>query len=143
MSNSNSGWPACAMLSWGTLGKQDAAGRRYQTRTAIALAAMVVGLLGSALLKVRPIMAVVPGLFAVYIGYEFRRYLNSVDELARRILLESVAWAYLVGGVLLMFTVGALMAYDVHVDAVWLFMGLAPVEGMRGTILYFVARRYQ
>lgn len=136
-------WPTASMLGWGMLGVHDAAGRRYRTRASIALFAFCVGVIVSGALDLRPVTAVVPGLAFFYIAYEFRRYLSAVDELARRLLLESIAWTYLCAGVVLMFAAGIILAYDLHPHPIWAFVGLATVEAIRGPALYFVSRRYQ
>lgn len=136
------GWPAGLMMVWGMVGC-DAAGVRYQRRAAAALAAMVIGFVGSGLLGLRPMMAAVPGLGFVYIAYEFRRYLSAVDELSRRLLLESVYWAYLAAGIAAMFAAGIIAAYDLEFHPIWVIVGLMCVEGMRGIFLYLIARRYR
>ena len=40
--NDGSKWPASALLGYGTFGRRTPAGRRYHTRTAIALIARVI-----------------------------------------------------------------------------------------------------
>lgn len=135
--NDNPQWPTKPMIAWGTLGGP--AARRYHRRCALALTAMVVCLIGGALLHLKPVAAFGPGLAFAYIAWEFRRYLAELDELARRIQLESVAWTYLTGLVLSMIVGPAGLMYDFHVNATW-FMVLEPV---RTCWLIFVARRYQ
>jgi hypothetical protein len=148
--NGASEWPACAMLSYGTFGKQTPAGRRYHFRAAIALAAAAVLWPASAYLAKHfpntrwlPILSLCPGIAFSYIVWEFRRYLLSLDELARRIQFESIAWTYLTGLALAALAGGIAMAYGSHWDAVWLnpfwFILLEPV---RSCYLYYVARRY-
>ena len=136
-------WPACAMLGWGTFGSHDLAGRRYQTRAAIALALMLAGMVLTGLLHLRPLLAIVPGAAFFYIAYEFRRYLSSLDELARRIMMESITWTYLIAGVVAMVLMGIIIAYDLEFHPLWVVVGSSLLEPVRGTSLYFVARRYQ
>jgi hypothetical protein len=92
------------MLTWGTFGAGSPAGRRYHFRSGLALAAVVVCILGSAFVRATSgngilavILAVTPGFAFAYIAWEFQKYLSSLDELARRIQLESIAWTYLCG----------------------------------------------
>ncbi|HLH19734.1 MAG TPA: hypothetical protein VKX45_21100 [Bryobacteraceae bacterium] len=138
----NTGWPASLILGWGVLGS-DPAGRRYRRRCAIALGALVMGTLGGSALNLRPVTAIAPGLAILYIASEFRRYLAAVDEFTRKLLLESVLWAYLFAAVAMMFAMGIILAYDLSVHPLLVICGLACVEGLRGTFLYFLARRHR
>jgi hypothetical protein len=146
----SSNWPACAMLSYGTFGKQTAAGRRYHVRAAIALAAMVILWPAATLLAKHfpstpwpAIQSLAPGITVAYIAWEFRRYLLALDELARRIQFQAIAWTYLTGLVLAALVGGVAMAYGLHWEILWLnplwFVLLEPV---RSCFLYYVARRY-
>jgi hypothetical protein len=146
----SSNWPACAMLSYGTFGKQTPAGRRYHIRAAIAVAAIVVLLPAAALLAKHfpntpwlAIQSLAPGFAFAYIAWEFRRYLLSLDELARHIQFEATAWTYLTGLVIAALVGGVAMAYGLQWDRLWLnpfwFILLEPV---RAGFLYYVARRY-
>ena len=148
--NGGSKWPVCAMLSYGTFGRQTAAGRRYHFRTALALAAMVVFVPGAAILAKHfphtlwsAVEALVLGAGFFYIAWEFRRYLLSLDELARGIQFEAMAWTYLTGMGVAALAGGIVMVYGLHWRSLWLnplwFIFLEPV---RGCILYYVARRY-
>jgi hypothetical protein len=129
------------MLGWGTLGGE--AGRRYGNRAAIASVVFLVGTFASLILRLRPLTAIIPGTVFLYIAYEFRKYLSSLDELGRRIMLESIAWAYIAAGVLAMVLMGFIMAYELQFDPVWVVVAASFVEPIRGTSLYFIARRYQ
>ena len=75
MRGDKAGWPIGAMLAYGTFGGGHPAAHKYHVRSAIALA----GLRG--LDDVRSSRA-----------WEFRRYLLSIDELARSLQSESIAW---------------------------------------------------
>src|SRR5689334_20083863 len=91
--NDSAQWPAAPMLAYGTFGTRTPAGRRYHFRAGMALAAMAVCMFAGALARhVSPaaglIAAIAPRAAFAYIGWEFRRYLLALDELARRIQLE-------------------------------------------------------
>jgi len=134
-------WSACAMIGWGTLGGE--AGRRYRNRAAVAMLVFLGGLLLSATLKLRPFMALIPGAVFLYLAYEFRKYLLSLDELGRRIMFESITWAYIAAGILAMSVMGIVIAYDLQFQPFWLLVGAGVVEPIRSASLYFVARRYE
>jgi hypothetical protein len=102
--NEDSRWPKTPMLAYGTFGMRTPAGRRYHIRSSLALAAMAACFLAPALLRrsvpvgiLRIVIALPPVAAFVYIAWEFRRNLSALDELARRIQLESIAWTYLSG----------------------------------------------
>jgi hypothetical protein len=139
-------WPAAPILTYGTFGARTPAGRRYHIRSGIALAAMVVCMLAGALIRffgstnrLELLTAFVPGAAFIYIAWEFRRYLAALDELARRIQLESIAWTYLSGLAIAMLLGGLALVYGWRFNPFW-FIVLEPV---RAGWLYFVSRRYQ
>ena len=139
-------WPTAPMLAYGTFGNRTPAGRRYHTRCGIALAALVVCMIGGAAVgKSIPspiltgVAAFAPGAAFMYIAWEFRRYLLALDELARRIQLESIAWTYLCGLAIAMLLGGVFLVYDWRVNPIWFIL----LEPVRAGWLYFVARRYQ
>src|SRR5688500_7377834 len=91
-------WPGSSILFWGTFGTSTPEGRRYHRRCYAALAALVVGYIVAAALPLAArdvVIAALPGVIFGYVIWEFRRYLNALDELARRIQLEALAWTYL------------------------------------------------
>jgi hypothetical protein len=137
-------WPGSSILIWGTFGTSTPEGRRYHRRCLGALAILLAGHVGAAFLPPSGsniVTALLPGATFGFISWEFRRYLNALDELARRIQLEAVAWTYLTG-LTLAITVGAVMlAYDIpptYANPIW-FVVLEPI---RGIWLYAVSRRY-
>jgi hypothetical protein len=143
--NDNSHWPAAPILLYGTFGTRNSAGRRYHRRCSVALAAVLVWMLCAALLRsvvpkgiLEAITAIVPGAGFIYAAVEFRKYLSALDELARRIQLESIAWTYLcgLGGAMLLGGIGSV--YGWSLSPFW-FIVLEPV---RAGWLYFVSRRY-
>jgi multisubunit Na+/H+ antiporter MnhB subunit len=138
-------WPTSSILLYGTFGARTPAGRRYHVRCGIALAAIVAWVfLAAALSPVAPragldlIAALVPGVGFIYIAWEFRKYLLALDELAKRIQLESIAWTYLTGLGLAVLVGGLAMLMRWWVNPIW-FVVLEPV---RAGWLYLVSRRY-
>jgi hypothetical protein len=100
----SSPWPACPMLLWGTFGTKTPAERRYVQRVywAAVVAVFWVLLLAFTLRSHpnRAILSITPflgGAVVTYIVWEFSRYLRALDELARRMQLEAMAWTYLTG----------------------------------------------
>ncbi len=85
------------------------------------------------------VIALAPGGTFIYIAWEFRRYLSALDELARRIQFESIAWTYLSGLALAMLLGGVGLVYNWRFNPAW-FIVLEPV---RAGWLYLVSRRYQ
>ena len=140
-------WPASAMLLYGTFGTRTLAGRRYHIRSGIALA-VIAGwiLLAGAVLRAtgasrsaHVLTALVPGIAFAYIAWEFRRYLRALDELARRIQLESIAWTYLTGIALAVLFGGVVLVTGWRLNPILFIVVLEPV---RAGWLYFVSRRY-
>jgi hypothetical protein len=136
--NNSPQWPTAPMLMYGTFGTRSPAGRRYHFRSGLALAAMVVCMLSGVLLSAPVLTALAPGAAFVYIVWEFRKYLSALDELARRIQLESIAWTYLSGLAVAMLLGGLGLVYGWLPNPLW-FIVLEPV---RAGWLYFVSRRY-
>src|SRR4051812_34181859 len=96
--NEDARWPTASMLAYGTFGARTAAGRRYHARCGMALAAMVICMFAGGVLRasvpksvLTAVVACAPGAAFIYIAWEFRRYLAALDELARRMQLESIA----------------------------------------------------
>jgi hypothetical protein len=91
----------------------------------------------------RVILSLAPGAAYLYIAWELRRYILALDELARRIQLEAMAWTYLAGLVVASLVGGVAFVYGWHWNRLWLnpllYVFLEPV---RGCFLYYVARRY-
>ena len=142
--NADSRWPAAPIWAYGTFGRATPAGRRYHLRSGVALAALVICFVSGVFLRSFPdvlkvITAFAPGAVFIYIAWEFRRYLLALDELARRIQLESIAWTYLCGlaGAMLLGGIG--LVYDWRFNPIWLIV----LEPVRAAWLFFVSRRYQ
>ncbi len=144
--NEDSRWPTAPMLAYGTFGTRSLAGRRYHLRSGLALAAMVACIVAGVLLRhsvphgiLKVVTALAPGAAFLYIAWEFRRYLSALDELARRIQLESIAWTYLCGLAVAMLLGGIGLVSGWRLNPAW-FIVLEPV---RAGWLCFVSRRYQ
>jgi hypothetical protein len=144
--NEGARWPTASILAYGTFGARSAAGRRYHARCGIALAAVVVCIFGGAALRtsvpksiLTAIVACAPGVAFIYIAWEFRRYLAALDELARRMQLESIALTYLCGMAAAMLLGGIGLIYNWGFNPGWFIL----LEPVRAVWLYFVARRYQ
>lgn len=138
-------WPGFAMVALGTFGSDTAAARRYHRRVFGALALLVVWLIGLPALTgvsgrglvaaATPIMGL---LFLAFITFEFWLYLKSLDELARRMQFEAMAYTYMIG-MLLAVTLGiAAIYFGWRLNPLW-FIFLEPV---RGLCLYWLSRRY-
>jgi len=97
----NSRWPTCAMLFWGTFGTKSPAERRYVMRSIFAAAVVMVWVVLTFTDHFPPnpivmkITLLATGVLITYIAWELYRYLNQLDELARRMQLEAIAWTYL------------------------------------------------
>ncbi len=139
------------MLFFGTFSSRTSEGRRYHIRCYAALFLVVVLLIVAFLVRQyvprlsAAAVAAVPGAGFAYIGWEFRRYLMALDELARRIQLEAVACTYLTGLAGAAMAGGLLWAYGGDVQAGWLnpFPLFLLLEPVRGIWLYVVSRRYE
>jgi hypothetical protein len=149
----SSDWPILSILRYGTFGTKSPAGRRYHTRTGIALMALLVvwpvsvGLWvtdRSPILLWRVTAGFTPGLIYGYIAWEMRRYWLALDELARRLQMEAAAYTYLAGIAAGTVLGGLSLVFFGH-GWVWLWcnpLWIVMLEPARGVILYFLARRY-
>jgi hypothetical protein len=151
------GWPMGSMLSWGTFGTRAPAERRFVLRSAIATAIIVGWVLLDFATGFRPkpamifITALLPGPALTYIAYEWRRYVLTLDELARRIQFEAAAWTYITGLLLAMWLgdisfitrwphYPKLLVPRVLVSVTFFLFGL--LEPIRCAYLYLLSRRY-
>jgi hypothetical protein len=150
-------WSMGSMLSWGTFGTHTPAERRFIIRSAIAALTVVGWALLDFATGFRPkpamtfITALLPGPALTYIAYEWRRYVSTLDELARRLQFEAAAWTYITGLVLAMWLGGIsvivrwphypkLLVPWVLVSVTFFLFGL--LEPIRCAYLYFLSRRY-
>ena len=132
----------------GTFCTGSKAGRRYHTRSLVALALIVV------LLLVLPVLArvfhlpaailpwvevLVPALGFACIGFEWIRYLHGVEELERRLHWEALSITYvvmLVGAVSLGFLA---RSFVWNVSPAWLILA----EPFRAAVLWHKSRQYR
>jgi hypothetical protein len=155
-------WPTSALLMWGVFSTRTPAGRRYVQRCSIALAVLILPTL-LFLIHHYPHLHYVPRsrwvsqgtpafgyataillpIVFSYIVLEFRKYLLSLDELARRLQIEAMAWTYLTG-LVLMALLCALWLFGLgKVNLAWfcpVWFGL--LEPVRAGWLYVLSRRY-
>jgi len=148
-------WEPCSILLWGTLGTRGPAERRYIVRCYLAMVFAAGWLIVAKFAHFRPksvilsVTALVGGIVITFIALEFRHYLSEIDELARRLQLEAMAWTYLTGFVVAAW-LGVLGAFsqtiahwvfkpEVLLTIPYLFFLLEPV---RGGWLYYLSRRY-
>jgi len=80
-----------------------------------------------------------PGVAFSYMAWEFRKYLAAMDELERRIHMESITWTYLSGLAIAMLLGGFSQVYGWRLNPAWFIL----LEPVRARWLYFVSRRYQ
>ena len=120
--------------------------RRYHYRSGLALGLMALCMISAGLFRSSAakgslvvLAAISPGAAFIYIAWEFRRYLSALDELARRIQLESIAWTYLCGLAVTMLLGGLGLIYGWRWNPMWFIL----LEPVRAIWLYFVSRRYQ
>ena len=148
-------WEPCSILLWGTLGTRGPAERRYIVRCYLAMVFAAGWLIVAKFAHFRPksvilsVTALVGGIVITFIALEFRHYLSEIDELARRLQLEAMAWTYLTGFVVAAW-LGVLGAFSQTI-AHWVFkpavLLMIPylfflLEPVRGGWLYYLSRRY-
>ncbi len=155
LANSETKWPTCSMLMWGTFGTKTPAERRYVVRSCVAGGIVLVLFVFASFMhfRPRPIMVrsvlVAVGLLLTYIALEFRRYLYQLDELARRMQMEAMACTYLTGFVIAAW-LGVLWPFSqflVHWPYKPMLLFMVPflyflLEPVRAGWLYYLSRRY-
>jgi TctA family transporter len=96
-------WPLSQMLLRGTFGTGSRAEHRLATRSTVIFVVLFGWLMISRLTHVesgvrsRAITVLLTALALTYYAWEKRKYFLSLDELPRRIELEGIAWADVVG----------------------------------------------
>lgn len=146
MDAAGSSWPWAKMFWLGTFGCDSASSRRYHRQafgSLLGLAgAVAIGAAVHKFLEI-PIGHWVAGvgtpLVFSYIMWSYYRYVQELDELARRVQLEAVLFSFMfiiVGGIVL--------------SSVWMFTGWTAhpmwvllAEPVRGVGLIVAARRYR
>ncbi|MGD1077744.1 MAG: hypothetical protein ABR881_05420 [Candidatus Sulfotelmatobacter sp.] len=151
----NPRFSAFATLFWITLGTKTPAERRYKTRSCLAAGLLICWVLFALAVHFRPkpmifvITDLLWGTVLTYIAWELRRYLFTLDELARRLQFEAMAWTYLTGFVLAAW-LGVLAPFS-HTLMHWPYkqslLLLSPflyflLEPVRAGWLYYLSRRY-
>jgi hypothetical protein len=136
-------WSKSSLFLFGTFGRRTPAARRYYRRCNLALGGFVffcfiAPILRRAVPHLDWATVFVPGILFTYIAWQFRKYLSGLDELERRIQLESIAWTYLTGMALSMVLAGFGFLMGWNLNPAW-FMALEPI---RGAYLFFGARRF-
>ena len=138
-----SAWPSFDILVFGYFGAKTPDGKRFRDRTMTV--GFVLGLIFAIPIPPGPpipllvALSILPGLAFAYVGWEWWRYLNGLDELARRMQFEAAAWTYIVGLAAAMLVGG--FCYVMH----WNFNpGLFYVllEPIRTSRLWVLSRRY-
>ncbi len=142
-------WSDAAMLITGTMGARTAAEKRYYRcvwSVCILLAIWATWIAWPGHIAVplwqKCIGALTPGVLFIFNVFEFRRYLSSLDELARKLQYESIAWTYLSGLVVWGFLFGLITAAG-WMPGILAFGWFIFLEPLRGTLLYWFAHRYQ
>ena len=133
-------WPDSSILLWGTIGTDSLAGKRYQ-RCIWALALMILGIGLGALLPIpyHHAVALFPGLAFAFIAIEMWRYVDSLEELERRLRMEALAWTYVISIALAMSLGGLAMAIGWKIDPAWLIA----MEPLRTWRLHASVRRFK
>lgn len=96
-------WPITQMLMRGTFATGTKAERRVTSRSNAVVGVVVAWAVATRLLHVAntPVVRVITVLLAAtalsYYAWEKAKYFFSLDELPRRIEMEGMAWAYVVG----------------------------------------------
>ncbi|MFN7923855.1 MAG: hypothetical protein U0Q16_27380 [Bryobacteraceae bacterium] len=85
------------------------------------------------------------GLSFTYIGLEWWRYLESLDELERRLQMEAAAWTYVVGIAAAMFLGGIQAMFAGKLTPLWRLtpLWLILLEPLRAWRLHRIVRRFQ
>ena len=153
-STADSDWPKSAMLMWGIFSTRTPAGRRYVRQCVMALAILTLPSLFF-LVQIpfhfhyltprtfgRATTALLPLGFS-YIAWAFRKYLQSLDELARRLQIEAMAWTYLTGFVLMALLTAIWLESVGKINLAWFCpIWFSLLEPVRAGWLYVLTRRY-
>ena len=84
-------------------------------------------------------VAFVPGLAFAFIAFEMWRYIDSLDELERRLQVDAMAWTYTVamGLAMLLGGLGMFLGWNLNP------MGLILMEPLRAWRLHVLVRRFK
>jgi hypothetical protein len=136
-------WPYSSMLWIGTFGPNSPGGRSYQNACLAALVVLGVGMLIAApRVKDSPLFlwaaGLLPGLTFGFIAWRLWRYVGVLDELSRRIQVESMATTYLIGMALSMGIGGMALAFGWNVSPIYYIM----LDLVRAAALVVLSRKY-
>lgn len=142
----DSEWSYRSLLFWGFFGRDTPEGRRMGRETVGWLALLAVAALTAAVGRVPGALGVALPIVVLGIGWSYARYVSRLDELSRRIQLDSFAVSY---GAAMM--IGAVLAGWGLMDPdgvgaispAAVFGVLAGAELVRGVVLVRLARRYR
>ena len=150
-------WSVGSILFWATFGTKTPAERRFISRSSIAGGIVAGWALLDFIVGFRPkpamflITALLPGPAFTYMVWEWRKYVLTLDELARRMQFEAATWTYATGLVLAMWLGGvaavvhwpgylAPLGPRITVSITLFLFGL--LEIVRSLYLYRLSRRY-
>jgi hypothetical protein len=136
-------WPIGSMLGLGTFGPGSPGGRGFQTAALTALGVLVAGcLLIGPWIKEYPwlrwALGLLPGATIGYIAWRLWRYVGQLDELSRRLQLESMAITYLVGMGASLLLGGLAFVFDWNINPGYYIL----LDMFRAFALVKLARRY-
>ena len=139
-------WPGLTMLFFGYF-RQDAGSTKWTKRSYYGLAVLLAGMLGSTALKgvlsdltldIFVTALSVSGMGFVY--WSLWRYMNDLDELHRRVMLEAIALSFFITMTTAIGIGVAELRFGTSVRIAWAFiLG----ELMRGVGLVLAARKYR
>ena len=148
-------WPLTQMLMRGTFATGSKAERRVAFRSNVVVAVVVGWAVATRMLHIasEPVVRVITVLLAAtalsYYAREKVKYFQSLDELPRRIEMEGMAWAYVVGVLAaiwagcLGFAASVLWPQVGHISpwsVAYIFAMLLAL--VKGAYRYFATRRY-
>lgn len=94
-------WPTRDILLFGSFGSGTPDARRFRSRGLSALGlAVTCGVVLAWLQPAAPVRLPLNALLALpfgYLAWEWWRYITHLDELARRLQVEAMAWTYMIG----------------------------------------------
>jgi hypothetical protein len=151
-SDTRSRWPVCEMLMRGTFGTKTPAERRLVRRARSILivfyAIAITGIFRPKLITPAALMFLAAA-FITYYAWEKRKYFHSLDELARRIELEGMAWAYAIGALATLWLAAIAYAASPHWTLHSKFFPWGPIllfgvmmASVKGAYRYIATRRY-
>lgn len=142
----DSEWPYASLLFWGFFGLDTPEGRRFGLETAGWFALLALAAVTAAVGRVPAALGVALPIVVLGLGWSYTRYLSRLDELSRRIQLDSFAVSYGAAMALGAGLAGWAMVDPEGLGAISpaaLFWVLGGAEVVRGVVLVRLARRYR